>query len=122
TGSWNTTLLAARTAIGSRATSNPTRLARPPLGAIVVVSIPIVVDLPAPFGPSRPNTSPAVTSKSIPRTASAPPGYVLLRPTPWIAGGSIRAMLPFPTIDTSYRGHTGRGLLVRPLTNTNRRT
>jgi len=31
-----------------------------------------VVDLPAPFGPSRPNTSPASTVKSMPATASTP--------------------------------------------------
>ena len=30
----------------------------PAVGATVVVSMPMVVDLPAPFGPSRPNTSP----------------------------------------------------------------
>ena len=46
----------------------------PAVGAIVVVSIPTVVDLPAPFGPSSPNTSPSATSKSIPLTASTPPG------------------------------------------------
>ena len=37
--------------------------ARPPVGTIVVVSMPTVVDLPAPFGPSSPNTSPGATSK-----------------------------------------------------------
>ena len=63
-----------------RPTSGSARLAghdvatEPLDGWIVVVSIPIVVDLPAPFGPRRPNTSPAVTSKLMPRTASTPPG------------------------------------------------
>ena len=47
---------------------------------MVVVSIPIVVDLPAPLGPSRPNTSPAATSKLIPLTASIPPGKVFVSP------------------------------------------
>ena len=42
--------------------------------ATAVVSMPIVVDLPAPLGPSRPNTSPAATEKSILLTASTPPG------------------------------------------------
>ena len=46
----------------------------PPVGATVVVSIPIVVDFPAPFGPSKPNTSPGNTVKSMPATASTPPG------------------------------------------------
>ena len=49
-------------------------LALPPVGAIVVVSMPTVVDLPAPLGPSSPNTSPGATSKSMPLTASTPPG------------------------------------------------
>ena len=61
TASWNTTLLARRAAIGSSATSKPATRAVPPVGAMVVVSMPMVVDLPAPFGPSRPNTSPAAT-------------------------------------------------------------
>ena len=47
----------------------------PPVGATVVVSMPTVVDLPAPFGPSRPKTSPGSTVNEIPFTASTPPGY-----------------------------------------------
>jgi hypothetical protein len=41
---------------------------------MVVVSMPTVVDLPAPLGPNRPNTSPGGTAKSMPFTASTPPG------------------------------------------------
>jgi hypothetical protein len=41
---------------------------------MVVVSIPIVFDLPAPLGPSGPNTSPAATRKPMPLTASTRPG------------------------------------------------
>ena len=52
----------------------PATRALPLVGAIVVVSMPMVVDLPAPFGPRRPNTSPAATSKSMLFTASTPPG------------------------------------------------
>ena len=74
TGSWNTTPLTLRAEIGSAATSNPASRAVPAVGAIVVVSMPIVVDFPAPFGPSSPNTSPGAMSKSIPLTASTPPG------------------------------------------------
>jgi hypothetical protein len=40
---------------------------------MVVVSMPTVVDLPAPLGPSRPKTSPGATSKSMAFTASTPP-------------------------------------------------
>ena len=75
TASWNTTLLTGRAASGSAVdVEAATSGAVPLVGAIVVVSMPIVVDLPAPFGPSSPNTSPGATSKSIPCTASTPPG------------------------------------------------
>ncbi len=74
TASWKTTLLIRRAASGSATTSNPASSALPSLGAIVVVSMPTVVDFPAPLGPSRPNISPGATSKSIPFTASTPPG------------------------------------------------
>jgi hypothetical protein len=60
---------ARRAASGAVAISEPATLALPLVGTIVVVTIPTVVDLPAPFGPSRPNTSPAATSNSM------PPGY-----------------------------------------------
>src|SRR2546428_25371 len=46
----------------------------------------IVVDLPAPFGPRKPNTSPVATSKSTPRTASTWLND-LVRPLTAIAGG-----------------------------------
>ena len=39
----------------------------------------IVVVLPAPFGPSRPNASPSSMPKVMPRTASKPPANVLRR-------------------------------------------
>jgi len=74
TGSWKTTLLTDRAAIGLVTTSNPASRAVPLVGLMAVVSIPMVVDFPAPFGPSRPKTSPVPTWKSKSRTASAPPG------------------------------------------------
>ena len=58
-------------------TSRPCRRAEPDVGPTVVVSMPTVVDLPAPFGPSSPKTSPVATSKSMPLTASTPPAQVL---------------------------------------------
>ena len=63
---------------GLRAARGPRRepatRALPAVGRMVVVSMPMVVDLPAPFGPSRPNASPGSTCRSMPRTASTPPG------------------------------------------------
>ena len=47
-----------RTAAGSRATSRPKTCARPPSGNSSVARIRTSVVLPAPFGPSRPNTIP----------------------------------------------------------------
>ena len=40
---------------------------------------PIVVDLPAPFGPNKAKKSPFSTSKSIPFNACNPPAYSFLR-------------------------------------------
>jgi len=74
TGSWKTTLLARRAASAWRATSKPARRAVPAVGATVVVNIPTVVDLPAPLGPSNPNTSPGATSKCRGFTAATLPG------------------------------------------------
>ena len=66
---------------GWRSTSCPSSRARARRWATtVVVSMPIVVDFPAPFGPSRPKTSPGATSKSIPFTASTPEGQRLRSP------------------------------------------
>ena len=51
-------------------TSWPSTRALPDVGISSVISILIVVVLPAPFGPSSPNSSPSPTSKLTPRTAS----------------------------------------------------
>ena len=73
TASWNTTLETERASSGERTTSKPASRAAPELGATVVVSMPTVVDFPAPFGPSRPNTSPRWTSKLMSLTARTSP-------------------------------------------------
>src|SRR2546423_13246817 len=57
------------TETGSRATSMPSICATPSVGNTRVVRIPIVVVLPAPFGPSSPKNSPRVTSKEMPSSA-----------------------------------------------------
>ena len=66
----------ALTAPGSRVTSTPRTEIDPSSGWRSPSSISTVVVLPAPFGPSRPNTSPAATSKLTPSTALMSP-YVL---------------------------------------------
>ena len=55
---------------GRAATSTPARKARPDVGSTRVVSMPAVVVLPAPFGPSRPKISPACTSRLSRSTAA----------------------------------------------------
>ena len=59
-----------RTSRGSATTSWPSTRAVPEVGSSSVMSILIVVVLPAPLGPSRPKSSPRSTSNEIPRTAS----------------------------------------------------
>jgi hypothetical protein len=73
TASWNTTALTARAAIGSAATSKPASRAVPLVGAMVVVSMPMVVDLPAPFGPGKPKTWRGGTVKLRPSSATTDP-------------------------------------------------
>jgi hypothetical protein len=60
----------ARTRRASATTSWPSTLALPPLGTSRVISILMMVVLPAPLGPSRPNSSPSAIAKLTPRTAS----------------------------------------------------
>ena len=58
------------TATGSACTSMPSIATYPDVGRTRVVSAPIVVVLPAPFGPRSPKTSPRRASKLMPATAS----------------------------------------------------
>ena len=70
---WVTTPIRRLTPTGSATTSRPDTQARPPVGRISVVSMPMVVDLPAPFGPSSPKNWPELTDRSMPRTAGTSP-------------------------------------------------
>ena len=72
-GRWATTPIARRTAGAARTTSWPATEAMPDVGVDSVVRIFTVVVLPAPFGPSRANTSPSATSKETPSRARTLP-------------------------------------------------
>src|SRR5215469_10429164 len=61
-GSWNTMPKARRTSIGSLTGSWPATLSDPSLGLSTVVSILIVVVLPAPLGPRKPKMTPSGTA------------------------------------------------------------
>jgi hypothetical protein len=62
----------------------PATVAEPLVGVDSVVRILMVVDLPAPLGPSRPNTVPGGTEKLSPSRAVTSP-YFLTRSTASIA-------------------------------------
>jgi len=66
-----TTARRLRTRTGSATTLRPVTRAVPDVGSTRVVSTPIVVVLPAPFGPSRPKTSPRATTNDSSSTALA---------------------------------------------------
>src|SRR3954469_1656536 len=55
------------------ATSKPTTVALPPVGSRIPQSMRMVVDLPAPFGPSTPKISPRSTVSETSRTATRRP-------------------------------------------------
>src|SRR6266545_8116185 len=84
-----------RTVSRSLTTSWPATLAVPEVGPARVHMILIVVDLPAPFGPRKPNVSPAATAKSMPLTASTSP-YFLVRLLTEIADVTPGCPLPSP--------------------------
>src|SRR5947209_10699001 len=94
-----------RTSSRSLTTSWPATAALPEEGFASVHSMLIVVVLPAPFGPRKPNTSPAATSKSTPRTACTSPKD-LARPRTAIADE-----LPLPSVIGSNVTESGISLL-----------
>src|ERR1044071_3797569 len=58
---------------GDSATSKPPTATLPSVGGMKPVIIRMVVDLPAPFGPRKPSTSPRSTVNEIPSTARFAP-------------------------------------------------
>ena len=70
---------------GSARTSWPATVALPSSARASVVRMRTAVDLPAPFGPSRPNTVPSSTANDSPSSARTSPGYSLTRPSASIA-------------------------------------
>src|SRR3984885_1192093 len=84
--------------------------APPAVGTTRVVSIPAVVVLPAPFGPSSPKISPASTLRSRPSTAlKSVPGYCLVSPAVRMMGAPASpfllgiAMEESPSMDLGLR-------------------
>src|SRR5229473_2058587 len=77
---WVTTPILRFTPTGSATTSRPATQARPPVGKTRVVSMPMVVDLPAPFGPSKSTTIGMLTTLVLPTGGRA-----------WVAGLDVVA-------------------------------
>ena len=71
-----------RSVSASRTTSNPMTRAVPAVGISSVVSILTIVVLPAPLGPSKPNSSPAATSNE--RSSTARTSLARRRMTPTV--------------------------------------
>src|SRR5579884_4524618 len=76
-----------RTSSRSRTTSCPATVAEPEVGLSSVHSMLMVVVLPAPLGPRKPNTSPGATWKDTSLTASTGP-KLLDRAATSMAGGA----------------------------------
>src|SRR5215467_2548847 len=93
-------------AIGAGAArySRPLTLTRPAVGSSRPAIIRIVVDLPAPFGPRKPVTTPGGTTKSSPSTASVSP-YRLLRFSTSIIACSLHRWRRSPRHATHARNH-----------------
>src|SRR5262245_9767209 len=94
--------------------SRPSRRAVPLSGSNSVARIFIKVDLPAPFGPIRPNM-PTGISRETPRRARTFPGYVLASPwiestgpTPWLIASATIADAQVSDDYTQNGGRTGR--------------
>ena len=58
---------------GAEPAGAPSTSARPPLARTRPQAIFVSVDLPAPFGPSRPSSSPRSTCRSTPPSATVAP-------------------------------------------------
>src|SRR4051812_12016758 len=91
-----------RTALDSWTTSWPPTLAVPPSGRSRVARMRTTVVLPAPFGPSRPNTVPCRTARSTPSSAVVLP-YRFTRPSARIA-----YVVEFMTPTVAARADTAR--------------
>ena len=70
---WGMTPMDWRTSLAARTMSKPLTRAVPEVGGTSVVNMRMSVDLPAPFGPSSPNTSPCSTEKFSASTATKSP-------------------------------------------------
>ena len=97
--------MAARTCVPSSTTSCPATRALPEVGGSSVVSMWTVVDLPAPFGPRNPYTSPVATRMSMPSTARGPflnsrtRSVVSIAAVSLMAGEASRGSFVLPTIE-----------------------
>ena len=74
----------------------------------------IVVDLPAPLGPSSPNDSPGGTSKSIPSTAVKSPNRLVRPLAAMTGGGSAHGRTNLDARSDTCRADFAVGSVLRP--------
>src|SRR5688572_4389613 len=98
----------------SRKTSQPATRASPEVGASSPVSILMVVVLPAPFGPRKPNTSPRRTAKLTWSTATKSP-KVRVRSRTTMGSSTCDRLLRLPLPHALDEDVLQRRLLVAPL-------
>src|SRR5215212_6496850 len=91
--SWGVTPSCARASLDSSGSRYPSTSSSPSSAIACAVSSRIVVDFPAPFGPSSPTHVPTGTSRSRPSTAVIAP-YRLTTPRSRIASSSTGSSLP----------------------------
>src|SRR4051812_40594782 len=83
-----------RTASASVCGLRPLTLIVPLVGRSSVVSILIVVDLPAPLGPRKAKISPRCTENEIASTAVTAPNFLLSSATSIIGALAVSALMP----------------------------
>src|SRR4051812_9147888 len=110
----------ARRYIGGRVPSSPLKVTLPPFGGIWPVAMRKLVVFPAPFGPSRPTTSPASTLNDTPFTTSRRPKYLTSpstsnsgMPRPPCRDDPGRGTYPNRLADASRTGRGGRVVVGR---------
>src|SRR4249920_2522521 len=77
--------------------SKPTTVPEPPLGSRMPHSMRMVVDLPAPFGPSTPKISPRLTCSDTSRTATSDPNLRDSERVSMMTSGSVTLLAPRET-------------------------
>src|SRR3954464_10810216 len=105
---WGVTPMRARASLDSRGSSYPSTRISPSSATACAVSMRMVVDFPAPLGPSRPKQIPSGTSRSRPSTATMSPKD--LRTPRSRMAGSVATPPVWRSCSLSRNRHVGQAL------------